>query len=70
MKRGARAAADESATCGVSVSPVDACTHKIDPQKTSTKLRDYLSKKSGICSAPPEPKSQSSNGATRNVNNA
>ena len=71
MKRGARAAADESATCGVSVSPVDACTHKIDPQKTSTNLRDYyLSKKSGICSAPPEPKSQSSNGATRNVNNA
>jgi hypothetical protein len=39
-------------------------------EMTSTNLRNnYLSKKSGICSVPP-PKSQSSNGATRNVNNA
>ena len=40
------------------------------PKMTSTNLRTYLSKKSGICSAPPFPNNQSSNGATKNVNNA
>ena len=64
-------AADESGTRGVSHKGPPPSPSRNAPKMTSTKLRTYyLSKKSGICSAPPFPNSQSSNGATKNVNNA